>query len=244
MMTKMGGDKSTKRSKAPAFWKIPRKRSRFTVTVAPGPHPKEESYPIIVLIRDVLGSVKNYREAKNIVHEGKILIDGIPRREPDFPVGLMDVVEMPSIRKIFRLVPILGKPLHPIVINESEKSLKLCKVEVKKTARGGLFQFGFHDGRSILAENGIGLNPGDTCLIEVPSQKITKSVRLEKDNLAIITKGEKVGRFGKVELLKPGTFSRPRMVSLSIGGVSTELPTDIVFVVGEKNPLITISGGV
>lgn len=242
-MTKMGGDKSTKRSKAPAFWKIPRKRFRFTVTVALGPHPKEESYPIAVLIRDVLGLVKNYREAKNAIHEGKIIVDGVPRREPDFPVGLMDVVEIPSINKIFRLVPILGKPLHPIVINESEKSMKLCKVKVKKTVRGGRIQYGLHDGRSILAENGIGLNPGDTCLIEVPSQKIIKSIKLEKDNLAIITKGEKVGQFGKIEELKPGTFSRPKIVSLSIGGTSTELPSGIVFVVGEKNPLITISGG-
>lgn len=243
-MTKKGGDKSTKRSKAPAFWKIPRKRLCFTITVPPGPHPKEESYPIAVLIRDVLGLVKNYREAKNAIMEGKILVDGISRREPDFPVGLMDVVEIPSIDKIFRLVPIPGKPLHPVVINKSEKSLKLCKVKVKETVRDGRIQYGFHDGRSVLAENGIMLNLGDTCLMEIPSQKVVKSVRLEKDKLAIITRGAKVGQFGKIEQLKLGTFSRPRMVALSIGGVSTELPSDVVFVVGEKNPLITISGGV
>jgi len=243
-MTKIGRDKRTKRSKAPAFWKIPRKRFRFTVTVAQGPHPKEESYPITVLIRDVLGFVKNYREAETVIHEGKILVDSIPRREPDFPVGLMDVVEIPSIGKTFRLVPVSGNPLHPIFINESEKSLKLCKVKVKKTVRGGHIQYGFHDGRSILTENGTKLNPGDTCLIEIPSQKVIKSVKLEKDNLAIITKGGKVGQFGKIEQVKPGTFSRPKMVSLSIGGTLTELPSDIVFVVGEKKPLITISGGV
>ncbi|MGQ9469675.1 MAG: 30S ribosomal protein S4e [Nitrososphaerales archaeon] len=243
-MTKMGGDKRTKRSKAPAFWKIPRKRFQFTVTVAPGPHPKEESYPIAVLIRDVLGLVKNYREAKTVIHEGKIFVDGIPRREPDFPLGLMDVVEIPSISKTFRLVPILGKPIYPIVINETEKSLKLCKVKVKKTVKGGHIQYGFHDGRSILTEDGIGLNSGDTCLIEIPSQKLIKTVKLEKDNLAIITKGEKVGRFGKIEQVKPGTFSRPKMVSLLIEGTVTELPSDIVFVVGEKNPLITVSGGI
>ncbi|MCP8309643.1 MAG: 30S ribosomal protein S4e [archaeon] len=244
MMTKMGGDKSTKRSKAPAFWKIPRKRFSFTVTVAPGPHPKEDSYPIAVLIRDVLGLVKNYREAKTVIHEGKILVDSIARREPDFPVGLMDIVEIPSIGKTFRLVPISGNPLHPIVINDSEKSLKLCKVKAKKTVRGGRIQYGFHDGRSILAENGMKLNPGDTCLIEIPSQKVIKSVGLEKGNLAVITKGEKVGQFGKVEQVKPGTFSRPKMVSLLIKGTSTELPSDIVFIVGEKKPLITISGGI
>lgn len=243
-MTKMGGDKRTKRSKAPAFWKIPRKRNQFTVTVAPGPHPKQESYPLSVLIRDILGLVRTYREAKTVIYEGKILVDGIARRVPDFPVGLMDVVEIPSIGKTFRLVPVQGNPLYPIVINDSEKSLKLCKVKVKKTIKGGLIQYGFHDGRSILTDNGIKLNIGDVCLLEIPSQKIIKSVKLEKDNLAIITKGKKVGQLGRIEQLKQGSFSRPKMVSLSVEGKLTELPSDIVFVVGEKNPLITISEGV
>lgn len=239
-MARMGGNKRTKRSMAPAFWEIPRKSFRFTVTVAPGPHPKKESYPISVLIRDVLGLVKTYREAKTVIHEGKILVDGVARREPDFPVGLMDVIDIPSIGKTFRLVPIQGKPLHPIVINESEKSLKLCKVKVKKTVKNGLIQYTFHDGRCILSDDGLKLNPGDTCLLEIPSQKVIKSIRLEKDKLAIITKGKKVGQLGRIEEIKPGSFSRPKMVSLSLGGTLTELPLDIVFVVGEENPLITI----
>lgn len=240
-MAKMGGNKKTKRSVAPAFWEIPRKKFQFTVTVAPGPHPKKESYPISVLIRDILGLVKTYREAKTVIYDGKILVDGIARREPDFPVGLMDVVDIPSIGKTFRLVPIKGKPLHPIVISESEKNLKLCKVKVKKTVRKGYIQYGFHDGRSIISDNGMKLNPGDTCLLEIPSQKVIRSIRLEKDNLAIVTKGKKVGQLGRIEEIKPGSISRPKMVSLSLEGISTELPADIVFVVGEKNPLITIS---
>ncbi|MCP8310076.1 MAG: 30S ribosomal protein S4e [Candidatus Methylarchaceae archaeon HK02M1] len=241
-MVKMGEDKRTKRSEAPAFWKIPRKKLRFTVTVPPGPHPKKESYPIAVLIRDILGLVKTYREAKSVIHEGKILVDGIPRRTPDFPSGLMDVIDIPSIGKTFRLVPILGHPLHPITIHESEKSLKLCKVKVKKTVKGGQIQYGLHDGRSILLSNGVDLNPGDTYLIEIPSQKIIGSVQLQEGTLAIIIRGTKVGQLGKVEKIKPGTFSRPKMVSMSIGSISTELPSDIIFVVGDEKPLIKIGG--
>ncbi|MEM3382845.1 MAG: 30S ribosomal protein S4e [Nitrososphaerales archaeon] len=240
-MAKMGGNKRTKRSMAPAFWKIPRKESQFTVTISPGPHSKKESYPIAVLIRDVLGLVKTYREAKTVIYEGKILVDGIARKAPDFPVGLMDVVDIPSIGKTYRLVPIQGKPIYPVVISESEKNLKLCKIEVKKTFRKGFIQYGFHDGRCILSDNGMKLNVGDTCLLEIPSQKIIKFVKLEKDNLAIITKGKKVGQLGRIEEIRPGSFSRPKMVSLSFDGSSTELPADIVFVVGEKKPLITIS---
>ena len=241
IMVKMGEDKRTKRSKAPAFWKIPRKKIRFTVTVSPGPHSKKESYPLAVLIRDILGLVKTYREAKTVIHEGKIVVDGIPRREPDFPVGLMDVIDIPSIGKTFRLVPIPGNLLHPINIPESEKSLKLCKVKEKNTVKGGLVQYGFHDGRSILG-NDVELNLGDTCLIEIPSQKIVKAVQLQESSLAIITKGAKVGQLGKIEKIIPGTFSRSKIVFISIGSISSELPSDIIFVVGEEKPLITVSG--
>jgi len=238
------GDKRTKRSEAPAFWKIPRKKLRFTVTVSPGPHPKKESYPIAVLIRDILGLVKTYREAKTVIHEGKIIIDGIPRREPDFPLGLMDVIEIPSIGKTFRLVPIPGRPLYPITIHESEKSLKLCKVKVKKTVKGKQIQYGLHDGRSIFSSEKTELDREDTCLIEIPSQKIVRPVQLQKNTLALITKGAKVGQLGKVEKIEPGTISRPKIVFLSIGNTSTEVPSDIVFAVGDEKPLITISGEV
>ncbi|MGQ9719638.1 MAG: 30S ribosomal protein S4e [Nitrososphaerales archaeon] len=239
----MVGNKMTKRSKAPAFWKIHRKRFGFVTTTAPGPHPKEESYPVALLIRDILGLVKTYREAKTVIHEGKIIVDGIPRKKPDFSVGLMDVVEIPSIGKIFRLVPILGNPLYPIAIDGSEKSLKLCKVMVKKTVDGGRTQYGFHDGRSIVGD-GMELNLDDTCLMETPSQKVIKSVKLQKGTTVIVTKGAKVGRIGKVEQIKLGTFSRPKMVSMSIEGLSTELPSNIVFAVGEEKPMINISRGV
>jgi len=237
----MGGSTRTKRSAAPGFWPIQRKSKVFTVTTAPGPHSKDESYPLAVLVRDVLKFVRNYREARGVIREGKILVDGVVRRSPDFPVGLMDVIEIPMLNKAYRLVPAKGSKLIPVEIPDSEKNLKLCKVKGKTTIRGGRFQYGLHDGRSIVSEAEVALKPDDVCLIETPSQKIIRSLTLKEGVVALIVRGAKAGVKGKVIKIKSGAFSRPKIVDLDIDGTVAEIPAEIIMVVGQDKPMITVT---
>jgi small subunit ribosomal protein S4e len=238
-MVKKGGNKKTKRSKAPAFWTIRRKDSQFIVSTLPGPHPKEMSYPLAVFLRDILGFVKTYREAKFVINEGRIKIDGIIRKEANYPVGLMDVIEIPIIDKIYRLVPTRLNPLSPIEISEKEKSMKICRVKVKKVVKKGKIQYGLHDSRSIFFDDAK-LKIGDSCLIEVPSQKFVNSIKLEEGTLVIITRGEKVGQIGTIKQIIQGNFTRQKMFNVLLDEISTQLPSDIVFPIGMQNPLITI----
>ncbi|MEM2210690.1 MAG: 30S ribosomal protein S4e [Nitrososphaerales archaeon] len=242
-MGHMGGQRRTKRHAAPAYWPIPRKTHQFTITTSPGPHPKEWSYPLAVLIRDVLKLVKTYREAKASIKEGNFLIDGVVRKSPNFPVGLMDVLDIPILNKVFRLIPTPKNPLMPIEIPESEKNLKLCKVKNKTTVKGGAIQYGFHDGRTIKMESDIGLKPSDSCLIEIPSQKIIKSFKMEPDALILVTHGKMVGLIGKVLEIKPGTITRPRMATIDFNGTNKELPIDTIFVIGKGEPALTLQRG-
>jgi small subunit ribosomal protein S4e len=242
-MGRKGEDKQTKRSKAPKFWAIQRKKYSFTVTASPGPHGIDKSYPLVVLIRDVLKLVNTYREASNIIRDGKILVDGVIRKDPDFPVGLMDVLQVPLLKHSYRMVPIKGSVLAPIKIPDSENSQKLCRVRLKATVRGDKIQYGFHDGRSILAESETDLSPGDVCLLEIPSQKIKRVIVLKKGVLALIVNGKRVGKIGQIKEIRPGTVTRKKMVDLDIEGVIAELPADMIIAVGDDKPLITITGG-
>lgn len=228
---------------APSFWAIQRKSHEFTVTTAPGPHPKDESYPLAVLVRDILKTVKTFREAKNVIRDGKITVDGVVRRTPDFPVGLMDVVEIPVLKKVFRMTPIEGSALAPIDIPESEKNLKLCKIKSKTTVQGGRTQYGLHDGRSILTESEIALNRGDVFLLEVPSKNIIRTIALKNGTLALAVKGRRAGKTGRIKEIRPGTFTRSKMVDLEIDGEVTELPADMIIVVGAEKPLVTVTRG-
>lgn len=112
-MARIGGKGRMKRSKAPSFWNIHRKEYRFTVVPSPGPHPRSECYPMLVLLRDILGLARTAREAEACIKQGEVLLDGTRRKNPRFPVGLMDVVEIPSTMKAYRMVPRNGKPLMP-----------------------------------------------------------------------------------------------------------------------------------
>ncbi len=241
-MGRKGENKRMKRAKAPSFWTIHRKSHQFTVTTAAGPYSKEESYPLTVLIRDVLKMVNTYHEARNVIRDGKILVDGVVRLTPDFPVGLMNVLEIPILKKVYRMVAVKGSALAPVEIPDSEKNLKLCKVMSKTTVRGGKIQYGFHDGRSILAESETDLSPGDVCLLEVPAQKILRVVALKKGILALAVKGKRAGKIGHIKELRPGTFTKPKMADFDIEGVVAELPADMVFAVGDEKPLVTVTG--
>ena len=232
----------TKRSVAPKFWSIPRKMKTFTVTTSSGPHSKDLSLPIAVVLRDSLHLVKNYGEAEMAVKEGKILVDGVVRTNPRFPTGLMDVVDIPSIGKSYRLIPKNGLPLIPVEIPADQKSLKLCKIMQKKTITGGRIQYGLHDGRHILAEDETGLKPGDVCLIEIPGQKIVRAFRTRKGMSTIVTIGERAGLIGEIVEIRVGTSVRKPTAVVLFGSSEVEVPTNHLFTLGEDKPVIDVEG--
>ncbi|MEM3973016.1 MAG: S4 domain-containing protein, partial [Ignisphaera sp.] len=104
-MARMGGSKHLKRLAAPWFWPILRKEYKWVVKPSPGPHPIDRSLPLLVVIRDVLGLAETAREAKRIIFDGKVYIDGVVRKDYKFPVGVMDTISIPDIDFYARFVP-------------------------------------------------------------------------------------------------------------------------------------------
>ena len=84
--------KHQKRIAAPGSWQISRKTAWWTVKSRPGPHPKDRSIPLLLIVRDMLKLADNSKEAKRILNEGKILIDGRIRKDHKFPVGIFDIL--------------------------------------------------------------------------------------------------------------------------------------------------------
>jgi len=237
-MVSIAGSKKLKRQMAPQFWGINRKNKRFVITVRPGPHKKEFSIPTAVFLRDTLKIVYTLREAKAVIYDGKVKIDGIVRKSLHQAIGLMDVVELQNVSDIYRLVPTDGKILKPVKINESEKTKKIVRVESKTTIKNGKMQIGFHDGRSIISD--IQANVGDSCLIQIPDQKILEVLKLEKEAQVLVTRGVNSGKIGKIEKIEEGTFILPKRILLSLEERKIEIPSDIVIVIGKEKPIIQI----
>ena len=240
-MAKKSGSLKVKRAMAPSFWQISRKDKRFVVRTAPGPHPKSYSYPLLVVLRDVLGLARTRREALTVLNDGNVRIDGRVVRSEAFPVGLMDVLDLANTGKSYRIVPSSGR-LVPVQVSEKEKYLKLCIVKSKKTTKGSKIGYGLHDGRTIFPEAEVDLKLGDACIIKVPSQEFQSSFRLNKGGLALLIKGERSGEIATIEDMKAGTFQRGAIATIRFAdGTTSELTTTVLLPLGKQQPEITVS---
>jgi small subunit ribosomal protein S4e len=238
-MPRIAGSKKLKRQMAPMFWGISRKRPRFVTTVRPGPHSKHVSIPSAVFLRDTLKLVTTAREAEYAIYNGKVKVDGVKRKSIHYGIGLMDVVELDGVSDVYRLVPKRGHILEPIKIKNAEKSVKLVKVTSKTTIGAKKTQVGFHDGRSLITDADIKV--GDSCLMQVPEQKINEVLKLEKGSMVLVTKGLNAGQIAEIKDIKEGTFVLPKRALLSFGQREIEIPADLVMVVGKKEPIIQIA---
>jgi len=237
-MGSIAGSKKLKRQMAPMFWGINRKEKRFVITVRPGSHAKNNSIPSAVLLRDTLKKVKTLREAKSSIYGGKVKVDCVTQKSLHHSIGLMDTIELEGTTDMYRLVPKDGRILVPIKIKATEKSKKLVKVKSKTTIKDGKTQIGFHDGRTIITDTNV--NVGDTCLLQIPEQKILETIKFEKNSQVIITNGINAGHIGPINEIKQGTFTLPKRISLLIDDKEIEIPANITMVVGKEKPLVQI----
>jgi len=237
-MGKKGGRNKLKRLAAPRSWDIPRKSNRFVFKPLPGPHPIAAAYPLGVVVRDMASMADLSKELKSMMKSGKVRVDGKDRRTPRFPVGLFNVVSVPLEGVDYRLVP-STKGLVLAKVGPDEARMKLCSVHTKTKVKGGHIQFGLHDGRSVL-DDGLNLSPGDAVLIEVPSQKVIGKAKLAKGSLGLVLTGDRAGQLGKIAEVKEGTISREKMVKISLPSGEAEIPSRIVFPVGDDRPMITV----
>jgi small subunit ribosomal protein S4e len=236
---KKGGSTIVKRQLAPTFWDIKRKESRFILRVRPGPYSKRKAYPLGIILRDILKVATTMHEAQMITNSGVVKVDGKIRRDVNFAVGLMDVLEIVPTGQAYRFVPKNSILLEPIVINTEESHVKLVRVTSKVTIKGKKLQYGFHDGKTILSDRI--LKVGDSCLIEIPGEKIIDHIDFKKGGMALITSGENAGNLGRIEDIRDGVFSLPKRVILSFSDRSVELPVEMVMVVGLDKPVIKVN---
>jgi len=246
---KKGGRRHLKRKPAPEFWPIHRKESVWTIKPNAGPHPISHCIPLTLVLRDALGIAKTRSEAKTIIHEEKIMVDGKVQREELFPTGLMDVVSIRDVEKYYRVLPAEnGLFFHPI--SKDEAAFKLCRIENKKVLTGGNVQLNLHDGRNVLVEVKDPKKPEedvfhtlDTLKISLPNQEILGHMKLAEGTSALIVSGKNAGKHGKIVAIeqRPSQKRKNSLVTVEDkSGNRFQTTVDYVVVIGDKQPLISL----
>lgn len=183
-----------KRLEAPRLWKIRRKKKYWAVRPRPGPHPLKRSIPLLIVLRDFLGYADTAKEAKKIIKKGEILVDQRVRKDPKFPVGLMDTVTIED--EDFRVL--IGKHIFLTPTSSQKAKVKPCKILRKKMVKGKI-QLGLHDGRTILLDPARAkYKVGHTLVINLPDQKIKEYIKLKRGNYGIVVGGKIAGNHGKI----------------------------------------------
>jgi small subunit ribosomal protein S4e len=171
------------------------------VSSIPGPHGKESCLPLQIVVRDVLKLADNAKEARKAIFQGKILVDKKPRKEPGHPVGLMDIIEIPDMKKFYRVLASKGGMELKSVKAEAGEH-KVCRIESKKSMKGKVTQLGLHDGRTLLTKSGKEYERGDALVLHLPDQKILKHIKFAKGAEALIIAGRNRGERGKIKEIK------------------------------------------
>ena len=229
----MGKD-HLKRLAAPKTWGIIRKNARFITKPVPGPHGLQSGMPLNVLLKEILNYAGTTREVKKILNTTEVKIDGKARKDFRFPVGVFDTVEFTGIKEHFRVMLNNKGKIALLNISKDESLLKPCKI-VGKSALKGKIQLNLYDGKNIIVDKNA-YNVGDTVLLSLPEQKISRHLKLDKNAAIFLTGGKHIGETGNVE-----DIIQDKIIYKDQKGNLIETSKKYAFVVGDGKPMIALS---
>ena len=230
--------KHLKRLNAPRALQLHRKERKWTVRPSPGPHPIEKSIPLGLIIRDYLKLSDTQKEAKRIISNGEVTVDGKIQKNNKFPCGLMDVISIPKMKKDYRILFNQRGKLTLVPINSKEANWKLCRIENKKIIKGKQIQLNLHDGRNKIIKKDE-YKTGDVLKIEFKDQKISETYKFDKGNISMITGGSHIGEVANIEDIEIITSSKPNLVKMK-GKTDFSTLQEYVFPIGKTKSVIEL----
>jgi small subunit ribosomal protein S4e len=230
--------KHLKRLAAPRVLRLHRKEHKLTIRAAPGPHPLELAIPLGLIVRDYLRLCDTYKEARKIVSNGDILVDGIKRKNFKFPCGLMDVISIPKMRKNIRILFDRNGKLTLVPISESDAEWKLCRIQNKTIVKGKKVQLNLHDGKNKLVEKDE-YKTGDVLKISFKENKIDEVYRFDKGTVSMIIGGTHIGEIASIDEIQIVASSKPNLAKMK-GEKEFSTIAEHVFPIGKTKPVIEL----
>jgi small subunit ribosomal protein S4e len=209
----------------------------------------DQCVTITLGLRDLLGVAKTAKEAKTIVSQGKVYVDGKIRRDESYPAGLMDVITFPDSDRSYRVLPSpKGLILHSV--EREEAGFKLCRIENKTTVKNGHIQLDLHDGTNMLIRVADSKKPTedtfhvlDTLKIGLKESDIQGYIKLARGVPVLVVGGKNVGKHGKIVEIEEGKGQKRREQLVTVedkNGNRFQTTISFVFAVGESSPLISL----
>lgn len=187
----------------PRSWPIARKPSKKRYVAVPS-HAKTKGITILYLLRDVLKIANTRKEAKRILLNGDVKINGVARKDETFTVQIFDKVSLEKINKHYRL-NIVNRKFSLEEVSKKDAEAKVVKIIGKVVLDKKHIQMNLGDGTNFLSKEKF--NVGDSAIVNFKSKKVEKILPLKKDANVEVVLGKHAGEKGKLvgfEELKRG----------------------------------------
>jgi len=196
-----------KRMAAPSHWMLDKLRGQWAPKPSSGPHKLRECIPLVVMLRNRLKYALTYNEAKAIMMQRIVKVDGKVRTDMNFPAGFMDVVRIDKTEENFRLMYDLKGRFMLHKVGDTEAGYKLCAIKKLLFGAKGVPQAMTHDGRTLRYVNP-DVQVHDTVRISLKTGEIEDHVKFAVGNICMIRGGKNIGRVGLLHHIEqhPGSF--------------------------------------
>lgn len=196
---------------APISWPIQKKGIKWVIRPNPGPHALKDSIPLNLILKGILKYAKTTREVKKILNEGKILVDKKIRKDHKFPVGVMDVLEIPETKEYFRILYTPKGKFMTYKISSEEAKLKPVKVTGKTMLKDKKMQLNLYDGKNIIIDKDE-FKVNDSLILSLGDKlTIKKHLKFGKGALVYLIEGKHKGMSGVIEDIKQ-IFGNPTII--------------------------------
>jgi len=158
----------------------------------------QDSVPVVVAIRDMLGLARTAREVKQMINRKQLKINGKEVKDHKESIKLFNILEAD---KAYTLTL---TPTKRFSFKATKEKTRLVKVTGKKMLKKKEIQLNFHDGSNVITKDKI--NVQDSVYLD-KSGKVAKHVQMEKGKTCFILSGKYMGFEGKIEKLEDGKAS-------------------------------------
>ncbi|ORC86068.1 40S ribosomal protein S4 [Trypanosoma theileri] len=232
--------KHLKRLYAPKDWMLSKLTGVFAPRPRAGPHKLRECMTLLIIIRNRLKYALNAAEGQMILRQGLVSVDNKARRDTKYPVGFMDVVEIPKTGDRFRILYDVKGRFVMVKVGEAEAGVKLMKVENIYTSTGRIPVAVTHDGHRIRYPDPR-TQRGDTLVYNLREKKVVDLIKTGKGKVVMVTGGANRGRIGEIMSIErhPGAFDIARLKDAAGHEFATRASN--IFVIGKDMQSIPVT---
>ena len=228
-----------KRLAMPKAWTIPKKAHIYATKQRPGAHSVATSLPATIILRDMLKVCDTAREAKKIVANRDLVVNGKAVKDAKTPIGLMDTVSLPKTGKNYRVVLTAKGRLTIVEIPEANAKWIMARVENKTKIAGGKLQLNLSGGRNVIIDANK-LKTGDSVKLDTEKNEIIGEYPLAKGATVLVVKGSHAGQIETVDSVEITKGPAANIVIFANGARTVK---DNVFVIGTGASEIVLPEG-